>query len=207
MAEKTMIADATKLNKKNMAENLYETTNYVRENMALMDGIITGIAKTITIRDTMYMERPDLIQEGWLILWEKLGAYDPNSSSTFENWAAVVIRNRLLDLARQDSRKRHYEERSRSIEERSEELHEFTPLSDYSRMPSSMDLWLAIEKLRRTEHSRTVRIGLCGIWNIFTGEFSTKEMAERFGVSNDHYNAAIRRARGKLQPLLADYFS
>ena len=146
------------------------------------------------------------VQEGLLTLWEKKDTFDP-SRGPFDRWASTVLYNRFIDIIRHDTFKKKTETHINDIADRLDEISLKRQVSDSSNPEVFFDFYVALAEAFRKEKSRSVRIGLAGIWNSFTGRFTSDELAESLGINKVLLNSCISRARARFRPYLADYYS
>ena len=179
---------------------------YITENYEFLKDLISSMTSLINISATAAVEREDLVQEGLLTLWEKKDTFDP-SRGPFDRWASTVLYNRFIDIIRHDTFKKKTETHINDIADRLDEVSLKRQVSDSSNPEVFFDFYVALAEAFQNEKSRSVRIGLAGIWNSFTGRFTSDELAESLGINKVLLNSCISRARARFRPYLADYYS
>lgn len=108
---------------------------------------------------------------------------------------------------RHDTFKKRTETRINDITDRLDEVSLKKQTCNSSAPEVFFDFHAALAKAFQNEKSRTVRIGLVGIWNSFTDIYTLDELAEILGVTRVMLNSCISRARSRFRPYLAEYYS
>lgn len=191
----------------NTAAN-FDAGAYITENCEELRRIIAGMTTLFNLSATVFVEKEDLLQEGFLAIWRKKDKFDPEHGADFEHWASTVVYNRFMDIIRHDAYRKKLETRIQDISERLEDLPPDLRSSNSMTMPEVQeDFFNALGMAFANERSRTVRIGLIGVWNAFTGQYTIEELSKKLNVDRVLLNSCISRARKRLQPYLKDYYA
>jgi RNA polymerase sigma-70 factor (ECF subfamily) len=133
-------------------------------------------------------EAQDVLQDVYVIVWEKAGRFDPSKAGAI-TWLAVLARNRAIDRLRRRSVGTDAIEAEAHIEDESPSAFDIVEQAD-----NAARLGRCLEQLE--EHSRSM------IRSAFLDGASYPELAEREGVPLGTMKSWIRRGLQRLRGCL-----
>ncbi len=132
------------------------------------------------------MDFDDLVQEGFLGLYNAVNAYDENGGASFRTYAMVCIKNKMLSAVRSAGREIDTEELSEDIPARAETEPEnaFIIKEDFARLMRYIEKSLSKSELK--------------VLSLYLDGKSYDEIASELNKSRKFCDNAMQRARKKL---------
>ncbi len=141
----------------------------------------------------------DLYQEGMLGLLSAVRSYDPGRNDSFQAYAALCIRRRVIDAVRRDATRRsHLELEQNSVEE----------VFDRYALGASADPEASILAIETAKEIKSTLSGMLSPFEVsvldrYLEGYTSSEIADQLGRARKSVDNAIKRVRQKLAKYLS----
>ena len=168
------------------------------ENMNLVPYVI----KEMLHIDMKEFDYEDLLQEGYICLWNAIKTYDKNNKSSFSNYACCCIKNRLVNYLNKPRRVYHREQYlldlslDKEVDEKNHiAFHEVMGV----KQERDLNLYIALKDVLKSLDKNDIKTKI--LFDKIKG-YTRKEIAQKYNMSFNTVNAYLSKIRKEIKSKL-----